>query len=203
MNSEKFWYDILRFITMIGIGLVRPFKVFGRENIPEGAAIVCANHSGASDPFYMAYALPRRDHLCLMAKAELFKNKILGFLLRLIGTFPVNRDSADLEAMKNAMRCLKEGRKLGIFPEGTRSDEDGKASPKGGAVRLAQKMGVPIVPMYIPRKKKFFRINPIIIGEPIVIEKGRRLTHEEMESIAGGLMDKIHALGRTHDAVRG
>lgn len=195
MNGEKIFYNILRFITMIGIGLVRPFRIIGRNKIPAGAAIICANHSGASDPFYMAYAVPARDQLCLMAKQELFKNRILAFILYHIGTFPVNRGAADMTAMKRAMECLKSGKKLGIFPEGTRTSADGEVSPKSGAIRLAEKMRVPIVPMYIPRKKKFFRINPIIVGEPIKIAGERRLTHEEQEQKAEELMARITELG--------
>ena len=196
-------YRILRAIVMAAVWLVKPFRIIGREKIPEGAAVICANHSSFSDPFYMAFAVPRTQHLCLMAKKELFGFKPLGWLLRRIGTFPVDREAAaDMEAMKNALNVLKAGKKLGIFPEGTRTSEDGAVSPKTGAVRIARKMGVPIVPMYIPRKKKFFRRNPIVVGEPIDVGSAGKLAHEELERIADELMDKIARLGHT-DVVTG
>ena len=198
MDRKKLLYRILRRIVMFAICIVKPFKIIGRGNIPEGPAIICANHSSFSDPFYMAFAVPPKYHLCLMAKRELFSFKPLGWILRGIGTFPVNRESAgDMEAMKNALKVLKAGKKLGIFPEGTRTSEDGAVSPKAGAVRIAQKTGAPLVPMYIPRKKKFFRLNPIIVGEPVTVESAKRLGHEEMEKIADELMDKIARLGHT------
>lgn len=197
MRDGKFLlYRVLRFIVMVFLGIAKPFKVLGRENFPDGAAVVCANHSGMVDPFYMAFALPPRYHLCLMAKKELFKFKPLGAVLRGIGTFPVDRESTDLEAMKTALNVLKSGKKLGIFPEGTRTSEDGAVSPKVGAVRMAQKTGAPVVPMFIPRKKRWFRRNTVVVGEPYTIEK-RRMSHEEMEKIADELMDKIAALGHT------
>lgn len=191
-------YRVLRGIVMAAMWLVKPFRVFGKENIPAGPAVLCANHSSLSDPFYMAFAVPAKEHVCFMAKKELFKFKPFGWVLLHIGTFPVDREApADMEAMKNALNVLKAGKKLGIFPEGTRASEDGAVSPKAGAVRIAQKMGVPIVPMYIPRKKKFFRRNPIVVGEPMDVKSLGKLTREEMERVADGLMDKITALGHT------
>lgn len=197
-------YLFLRAIVMAAIWIVKPFKIIGREKFPDGPAVICANHSSFTDPFYMAFALPRKYHLCLMAKKELFNFKPLGWILRHIGTFPVDRKApADMEAMKNALAVLKAGKKLGIFPEGTRTSEDGTVSPKAGAVRIAQKTGVPIVPMYIPRKKKFFRKNPIVVGEPIDIKAMGKLAREDLERVADELMDIIASLGHnTVAAVR-
>jgi 1-acyl-sn-glycerol-3-phosphate acyltransferase len=99
--------------------------------------------------------------------------------------------------MKNAMLCLKSGKKLGIFPEGTRSSEDGEVAPKVGAVRLAERNNAPLVPVYIPRNKKRFHRTTVVIGEPIYIEKikGRR-TKEQYDELADELMTKITQLGQ-------
>lgn len=197
MDFKKILYTALRAVVMCTYGLLWPFRVYGKENVPEGAAVVCANHTHFSDPFYMAWAIPWKYHLCLMAKQELFKFKPLGALLRGIGTFPVNRGAADLTAMKTALQVLKSGKKLGIFPEGTRTHTDGEVSPKAGAVRLANKAGAPIVPMYIPREKKLFRPMRIIIGEPIPVDGGKRLSKEDLERISDDVMNKIAELGHT------
>ncbi len=197
MDFKKLLYRVLRRLFMLTYGLLWPYKVYGREKIPAGAAVVCANHTHFSDPFYMAFAVPAKYHLCLMAKQELFKFKPLGWLLRAIGTFPVNRGTADMNAMKTALEVLKSGKKLGIFPEGTRTHSDGEVSPKAGAVRLAQKAGAPLVPMFIPREKKLFRRIRVIVGDPISLEGLGRLTKEELEKISDELMDKIAALGHT------
>ena len=196
MDGKMVLYRVLRFIVMVAVSLVKPFKIIGREKIPDGPAIICANHSSFTDPFYMAFAVPPKYHLCLMAKRELFDFKPLGWILRGIGTFPVNRESAgDMEAMKNALKVLKSGKKLGIFPEGTRTSEDGAVSPKAGAIRIAQKTGAPIIPMYIPRKKKFFRRNPIVVGDAMDVSSMGRLSREDMERLADELMDKIARMG--------
>ncbi len=197
MDWKFFLYRVLRAIVMAFYGIFKPYKIIGRENIPDGAAVVCANHTSFDDPFYMAFAVPVKYHLCLMAKQELFKIKPLGWLLKGIGTFPVNREAADLNAIKCALRVLKEEKKLGIFPEGTRTHADGEVSPKAGAVRLAEKSGAPIIPMYIPRRKRFFRRNIIVVGKPILLDRSRRLSREDLEQIADELMDKIARLGET------
>lgn len=198
MDLKFLLYRFLRAVVMGFLGIFKPFKVMGKENIPDGAAVICANHTSLSDPFYMAFAVPRKYHLCLMAKQELFKFKPLGWLLRGIGTFPVDRSAAaDIEAMKSALKVLKSGKKLGIFPEGTRTSEDGSVSPKSGAVKLAEKTGSPLIPMYIPRRKRFFHINTVVVGKPISLTGMGKLTHEDLERISDELMDKIASLGKT------
>lgn len=197
MDFKFFLYRVLRAIVMFFYGAAKPFRVIGKENIPDGAAVICANHTSFGDPFYMAFAVPKRYHLCLMAKKELFKFKPLAWALHGIGTFPVDRSAAaDMNAMKMALKVLRSGKKLGIFPEGTRTDEDGSVSPKAGAVKLAEKTGAPLVPMYIPRHKRYFRVNTIVVGEPIRLEGLGRLSHEDLERISNGLMDRIAKLGQ-------
>ncbi len=195
MDGKFFLYRVLRALVMVFYGVFKPFRIVNRENIPEGAAVICANHTGFTDPFYMAFAVPPKYHLCLMAKQELFRFKPLGWILRGIGTFPVDREHADVNAMKNALTVLKSGKKLGIFPEGTRTHADGEVSPKAGAVRLAEKTGAPLVPMFIPRKKRLFRRNTVVVGKPVYLDRAVKRSREELERIADDLMDKIAALG--------
>ena len=196
MDRENRWYRFMYAIAKATIGLLYPIRVLGAANVPSGAAIVCANHSSWVDPFLMAFALTKKEHLCMMAKIELFKSKLLGGVLKAIGTFPVDRGKADLEALRSAMRCLKNGKKLGIFPEGTRCREDGEAEPKGGAVRLSEKTGVPLLPMYVPRQKRLFRRLTVVIGEPFGIEKSeKRRSKEEYEAMYEALMKRISDLG--------
>jgi 1-acyl-sn-glycerol-3-phosphate acyltransferase len=171
--------------------LFYPMNYIGRENIPEGAAIICANHSSYSDPFFAAFAFGKKRMLHFMGKAELFKNPIVKWVLEHCGAFAVNRGENDLGAIKTAMKYLKSGEKVFIFPEGTRVSEDDAVSAKTGAVRLAGKLGVPIVPLYIPRKKIRFKRDSVIIGKPFYVEK---VTKENATQLSDQLMDQINHL---------
>ena len=97
--------------------------------------------------------------------------------------------------MKTAMKCLQEGQKLIVFPEGTRVEEEGGASAKGGAVMLSTRTGVPMVPIYCGGKKRLFRRDTVVFGEPYSpVIAGRRPTPEENREIAEELMERIYAL---------
>ena len=108
----------------------------------------------------------------------------------------MDRGHADMHAAKTALRCLKEGHKLLIFPEGTRVEEGENVDAKAGAAMFATRTGVPIVPMYIPAQKHWFRPTTVVIGEPYYPQiQGRRATAEENQEIAREIMRRIHALG--------
>lgn len=175
--------------------LLFPLAADGLEHIPDGGAVLCINHSSAWDPILVALKIPRTVPLRFMAKAELFKHPIIGWLLRKLGAFPVHRGANDLAAMKTAMKCLQEGQKLVVFPEGTRVEEAGEASAKGGAVVLSTRTGVPMVPVYCGGKKRLFHRDAIIFGQPYrPVIAGRRPTPEENRQIAEELMGRIYSL---------
>ena len=111
----------------------------------DGACIVAANHVANQDVFPLQFAVPRP--LFFMAKAELFGNPLLGWLLRQLGAFPVERGASDQWAMDHARRVLDAGLALGMFPEGTRSRGRGLTVARTGAARLAIEKALPIVPV--------------------------------------------------------
>ena len=93
---------------------------------------------------------------------------------------------------------LKQGGKMLVFPEGTRVHEGQNVEAKGGAALFATRTGVPIVPVYVSRKKYWFRRSPVIIGKPITPKiAGRKATSEELEQIMDGVMKEIYRLGES------
>jgi 1-acyl-sn-glycerol-3-phosphate acyltransferase len=186
------FYSILYVILWPFFNLFHPCKAIGREHIPAGGALVCSNHTTLSDPLYIVFAFQRKNRLRAMAKSELMRIPGLGWLLRKAGIFGVNRGKSDIAAIKLALKVLKDGEKLILFPEGTRHS-DGEA--KTGAAMLAIRSGVPIVPVYIPREKKWFRAIPVVIGEPYCPEtQNKRATAEDYRAVSDDLMARIHAL---------
>ena len=193
------FYRVAHSILRPLLYLLFPLSVQGVENIPDGGAVLCSNHASAWDPVLVALKIPRTVPLRFMAKAELFKNPLLNWLLRKLGAFPIHRGANDLGAMKTAMKCLQDGQKLMVFPEGTRVEEEGEASAKGGAVMLAIRTGVPMVPIYCGGKKKLFHRGTIVFGAPYSpVIAGRRPTPEENRDIAEELMTRIYSLKECH-----
>lgn len=159
------------------IAIIRPFvrvlyglKVSGIENILQsGGCIICPNHTSNADPVLLAITFRRQIYF--MAKAELFKNRILGKLFKMLGAFPVERGKGDTSAIDAAERVLDSGEQLGLFIEGTRSKTGDFLRPKTGCAMIAYKTKVPIIPVCITGTNEFrvkiFNKNVIKIGVPI------------------------------------
>lgn len=198
----RVWYRLIYCLIYPFFNLVHPCRPLGRENLPEGGALLCANHTKASDPFFIVYAIGLGHRLTAMAKVELMRIPIIGWVLGKAGVFGVDRGKADVGAIKTAMKKLKDGEKMVIFPEGTRVDEgeDGHEA-KNGAAMLALRTGVPIVPIYIPGKKKWFQRTTVVIGTPYHPESAdKRPTPEEYKAIGDDLMARIAALAKQVEA---
>lgn len=173
------------------------FRVKGREHIPrKGAFILASNHVSYLDPIALGVACPRK--LNFMAKQELFVNPWFSKLMSAVCAFPIKRDSADLFALKEAMRRLKSGKALVLFPEGSRRFDGTSAEPQAGIGFLAAKLNVPVVPAWIkgtavalPKGAK--SIKPVKVsvyfGKQIFIE--RRMPYQE---IAKTVMENIRHL---------
>lgn len=151
-------------------------KFTGAENLPEGGAVLAANHVSYLDPVIVWCGTPHPAHF--MAKTELWDHGFLGWVIDRLWVFSVDREAMDREALATADSLLKRGEWIGIFPEGTRNrtnpDELGEAS--GGTAFIAQRAGVPVVPIGIsgtdkawPPGKKLPKLVRVTVryGEPI------------------------------------
>lgn len=160
------------------------FDSAGVENIPrEGGAILAMNHIGYLDfALIGTCALPVKRYVRFMAKKELFDNKIAGPLLRGMHHISVDRSSGSASFVA-ALRALKSGEIIGIFPEGTISVSFELKEFKSGAVRLAMGAGVPVIPavvwgsqrIWTKKVKRDLKRNkyPISVsfGEPLYFTK--------------------------------
>lgn len=157
---------IFHFLVVI---IYRP-KIRGKENIPqEGACIICPNHVHALDSVVILVSTKRKINF--MAKKELFKNGFINYLAKVFGVFPVARGGKDLEAIKTSLKILKKGEILTMFPEGTRNGLQKGVKPKNGAVLIAIKAGVPIIPCGVKGSFKTFTKVTLTYGKPISFPK--------------------------------
>ena len=173
-------------------------RVYGKENLPAGAAVLCGNHSAFSDPVWIILAAKPKHIFRCMAKRELFETPILKCFFKKVGAFPVDRTANDINAIKTAMRVLRDDDKVLIFPEGTRIRNGKRSEPHGGAVLIAARTGVPIVPIYVRTDKRFWKPMSVVFGEPYYPKTAeRRATNEEIRTLSEELMNRIYALGET------
>jgi 1-acyl-sn-glycerol-3-phosphate acyltransferase len=170
-----------------------PYKIHGKENIPKGSAVFVCNHFRAIDCGFVADAY--NSDVYFLAKNELFKNKLFGKIVKSFGAIPVDRDNPDIKSMMAALKVLKEGHKLVVFPEGTRNKTGTTELQeiKGGSMIFAVKAKCPIVPMMLNGKAKPFRKTHLIIGEPFELSDfyGKKLNNDDMEEMAKIVTNKM------------
>ncbi len=190
-------YKIFKFIFWLFAKIYLRLKVVGKKNFPKsGGLIVASNHVSYLDPVLVGVSASREINY--MAKKELFENPIMSKLLWSWHVFPVKRDSADLFAIKEAMRRVKKGEGLMIFPEGTRQSGKEFGKPEEGVGFLVSKLNVPVIPVYVsgtdqalPKDAKFIKPKKVTVhfGQPISFE--RRTSYQD---IAVKIMEEIKKL---------
>ena len=105
-----------------------------------------------------------------MGKKELARNPLAKKVLEDLGLIAVDRHHSDMEAMRACMRALREGRILGIFPEGTRHHKGLMDQLEGGTALLALRCNVPLVPVYFDKKFRLFRLVHMYVGQDIPLD---------------------------------
>jgi 1-acyl-sn-glycerol-3-phosphate acyltransferase len=141
---ELLWYRFIQQVVCQVVSAIGGIRATGRENIPrQGGVLLLSNHLSHFDVFVLGLLLPRT--LNYVARSTLFKPG-LGFFIRSVGGFPIQRDGAGAQGLKETLRRLRNGSIVTFFPEGTRSP-DGRLRPlKPGIAALASRARVPIVP---------------------------------------------------------
>jgi 1-acyl-sn-glycerol-3-phosphate acyltransferase len=161
------------------------FTFSGHENIPtKGGAVLAINHIGYLDfALTGTAALPVKRYVRFMAKKEIFENKIAGPLMRGMHHISVDRANGTASFV-TALRALRSGEIIGIFPEGTVSTSFEIKELKSGAVRLAMGAGVPVIPTIVWGSQRIWTKGvkrnlrkqniPVTVafGKPMYFEKG-------------------------------
>jgi len=174
-------------------------RITGLENIPATGAIIAPNHQSFWDIPLIGFTLgSRRTHF--MAKSELFKNPVFGWIIRTLLAFPVKRGAPDRTAIRHAIEILKQGDLVTIFPEGTRSKTGELGAPEGGLSLIAAKADVPVVPVGIIgtrcifSRKCFLPQVEINFGTPLHYRSIDPITGEKPVDVSVRVMQNIHDL---------
>jgi len=194
-------YRALKPVAVALMRLLFRLEVHGREQVPAaGPLLLVSNHVSLLDPPIVGGASPRDLHF--MAKEELFGIPLLGWLIRRLNARPVKRDGSDGRALKTALRLLREGRALLVFPEGTRGVEGRLGEGKPGVGMLAVMSGATVVPVHVSGSGRALPAGRVVprpakvrvrFGPPLHFKAGgaeerkeryREVTREMMRAIA-------------------
>lgn len=195
------FFSFLRILAYIVLMPIFFIKVIGKENlrVPSGSVII-SHHTSNWDPIILGFIVKHKP-VSYMAKEELYKNKVARFFLLHLHTISVSRGKGDLKAVKTALNALKEGRMLGIFPEGTRS-KDGSILPfEQGTALLALRADVPVIPVYIKGGYKLFHQIKCYVEAPIDLKEivGDRKSSQAIAQATEYLHDKMVEMSKRND----
>jgi len=177
-------------------------RVEGRENVPrQGPLLIVSNHLSLADPPLLNVSLDRK--MMFMAKKQLFHFRLIGYLVRGFGAFPVHRGQLDRQALRQAYQVLADGLALVVFPEGMRSRRGQLRPAFFGVALIASRSGAPILPIAISGTEKLERLSQfwrrpqitVNIGHPFHLPPPRsKLTRGELAKLTHSIMQHIAEL---------
>lgn len=185
------FYRAARFLCLVVFKVLWRYRATGSQNVPRtGPVIIAGNHVSFLDPVAMGIGMPRQ--LTYLAKKELFTIPILGPIIVGCGAYPLDREAGGAAGIRAALRVLKEGKCIGIFPEGGRNTGE----QKGGVALLAALSGAPVVPAAIVGSANAKRLGHIRVayGEPMTIVRNRKADGDDLEKWTGEIMRRIRVL---------
>ncbi len=180
------------------------FQIKGVENLPPAGEgfVLCCNHQSYLDPVLMGLGTGKDRKLTFMAKEELFKKPILGVIIRKLGAFPVSRKKGGKQSIEIAIRRIKQGRIVALFPEGTRSKNKKLLRPKSGIAVIAAQTGANVVPaaIYFSGKRPFSKISLSfgkMIGAEELEEDGQTDNHRQLRRVTELIWERVTELYET------
>jgi 1-acyl-sn-glycerol-3-phosphate acyltransferase len=198
-------YDLVRVLLTPPTLLLYRARVIGAEHVPRtGPVVLAPNHFSQWDHFFAAVFIRRKVRF--MAKSQLFSNRVIEFIFRHGGVFPVRRGHHDEEAFTTASEILDRGGCLLMYPEGGRSRTGGVGEPRPGVGRIALESGVPVIPVAIHgslgvrrwRKLRFPKVT-VQFGEPVRFAVDPSPSRERQLEVAAQIFERVKEMYTTLD----
>jgi 1-acyl-sn-glycerol-3-phosphate acyltransferase len=203
MIEKTYFYRGLRLLSVLPRAYFH-LRVEGAVRVPAaGPCIIAANHTSYVDPIVLWMACPR--HVSFIVDREQYRRPLVNWVAARTGAIPVENNPRDLGSLRRALLALRQGAVLGIFPEGGRSEDGRLKAGKPGAVLLALRAGVPLLPAGIvgafaaySRHHLLPRPKPILVrfGEPLELPEAWRghAAKDHLEEATSLLMERIRIL---------
>lgn len=200
-------YTVSRDAFELAIRILFKMKISGKENLPDPPFIVASNHASLLDPPLVGVAC-KKYTVNFMVKQELYEIPIIGHWTRNVACIAVRRGDNSIKGLREALRRIKKGAVVGIFPEGTRSVDGSLQEAKTGTGFLIAMARVPVVPVYVfgtsaafPKGEgaKVGSAVGAIVGKPIQPEElgiDKKVSKEGYENIGSIIMERIAAVGK-------
>jgi len=172
-DRRNAWWWTSQMILRLVYTLWNGYRARGTERLAPGGGLLLINHQSFLDPTLVG--LPLSRPVSFLARESLLRASVLGPFLRRVYVLPINREAAGTESLREAIRRMRHGFLVGIFPEGTRTPDGSLGEFKPGFVALVRRAGVPVYPVGVagafealPKGVKFLRPRPIrvVFGEP-------------------------------------
>lgn len=166
-------YRFFKLILGLSFRLIYRIKIIGADNEPDGPFIVSANHMSYADPFIEGVCL--KTQITYIAKSSLERFRIIKWFFSTVGVIPIKREESDVAAIRKSVAALKDGKVIGIYPQGTRIPlkPPHKEDAMGGLGLLVSLAKCPVLPMAIVTKAhrpRPFRKTLVVIGKPLSYE---------------------------------
>lgn len=191
---SKFYRFAWRVVRIL-LPLIWRLKVDHIERLNvEGAYIVSCNHIFWCDPVMVAVKSDRQIHF--LGKNELFEKGLLRKVFTGLGAIPIHRGETDIRAVRNVLKALKQGKAVGVFPEGRRTGGKYIDEMHDGATFFALHGKCPIIPCGIAGSARFRGKFQLCVGEPMYFEEYRdkKVTSDDVEEATQQLSKRIHEL---------
>jgi len=203
-RGNKFFYLTIRLIVIVICRIYLRLRIVDAHKIPKSGTFILAPSHRSTLDIPVAAATTRR-RMMYMGKDSMWKIKPIGVLLTALGSFPVTRGSADLEALKRCIAVLERGDPLVLFPEGTRHHGRIIEPLFDGAAFIAYKTGVPIIPVGIAGSEEIWppgtklprpRKCVAVVGDAIYPKDlhGARATREMMSEFTLELQSALQTV---------
>ena len=199
--AYNFFYRLLQLTIIVVLKINGTLKVYGKDNVPEkGGVIIASNHVSYLDPPLIGSVLPRIA--TFMARKGLFNVPVLGWMISR-AAFPVDRENPKPSSIKDAVRRLKKGELIVLFPEGQRNETGELLEAKRGVEVIAKLSKAAIVPTLLvgsdkalPPKAKWLKRADIsvVFGKPVYYTDSSDSNGQEQDNIGNTIMNAIGEL---------